>query len=521
MNGVIGMANLLLAGPLTPEQRDLAGTLHQSGELLLSIINDILDFSKVDGGHLDLEQADFDPGEQIRNAIELQADAAHRKGLELVLDIAPGVPPLVRGDSTRLRQIILNLVGNAIKFTERGSVVVNVTAATDSRDRPLLRIEVSDTGIGIPASVQGTLFEPFVQADTSTTRRFGGTGLGLAICKRLVELMDGTIGVESQPGSGATFWFTVRLDRAESQSPPSECGAPASVLLPIRRALIVDDDAASRKFLERLLGAWGVSRDTVASGEEALRALRAAAAAGSAYDLVLFDHQMPGMDGLKLAAAIRSDASLPPATLVILSSRGERPPPAALSLHDIAACEPKPVRPDSLRTTLASALAPRIDLPMTPITTGTLVEQSATPNVSILVAEDNVVNQKVALMLLRKLGYSADVVSNGVDALGALRAKPYAVVLMDAHMPEMDGLEAARAIRAAQAAGDPAFPHSLQIIALTASAMPGDREACLAAGMDGYIAKPVVPQTLRDVLEYHLAAWRPVSSEVPECTLAG
>ncbi|HTQ30054.1 MAG TPA: response regulator [Opitutaceae bacterium] len=504
MNGVIGMANLLLKSPLTAEQRDLAETLCQSGEALLTIINDVLDFSKIEAGRLVLESIDFDLAEHLEIALDLHADAADRKNVELVMEIDPAVPRYVRGDPVRLRQIMLNLVGNAVKFTPKGEVVVRVAPLNLAAAGVGLRFEVSDSGIGITPEVQAALFKPFVQADSSTTRKYGGTGLGLAICKRLVELMSGEIGVSSAPNHGSTFWFTVGLEKAADAPAESEMAAAPSPL-DGRRVLVVDDNATNRKLMAHLLTAWKAVHGAVDSGAAALEELRRAAAAGAPYELAVLDFHMPEMDGLQLAAAIRTERAIAPTLLVLLTSRGERLSADDMQKHGFSACELKPIHPEKLRLKLGRVLThrPTAAPPETPngATPGRLPHENA----SILVAEDNPVNQKVALLQLRNLGYAADVAANGHEVLSALRRHRYALVLMDEQMPEMDGIEATRSIRRAQAAGDPHFPANLRIVAMTANAMAGDREACLAAGMDDYLAKPLKLDALRKMLAVHLS----------------
>ncbi len=499
MNGVIGMANLLLGSTLTAEQRDLVETLCQSSETLLRIINDILDFSKIEAGRLALEVIDFDLTEHLELALDLHADLAARKRLELVMQIDPAVPRLVRGDPTRLRQIVLNLLGNALKFTQQGEVVMTVTLDRETEEGVALRIAISDTGIGIPPAVQSTLFQPFVQADSSTTRKYGGTGLGLAICKRLTELMNGHIGVVSEPGHGSSFWFTVDLDRALLDGPVLRL-EPCP--LEGRRALAVDDNAANRKLLTHLLAGWKMPHALAESADEALAELRRAALAGSPYELVILDHHMPDRDGLDLAADIRADARLRSLPLMLLTSRGERLTAAQMKSSGLAACELKPLHPDKLRTALGRVLAAASEAaPTATVVTANFRPQAAGPgDAYILVAEDNPVNQKVTLLQLRGLGYHCDVVANGREAIEALRRRRYALVLMDAQMPELDGLEATRRIRQAEAERQPGFTERLSIVAMTANAMSGDREACLNSGMDDYLAKPVKPSTLRELV---------------------
>jgi CheY-like chemotaxis protein len=410
------------------------------------------------------------------------------------------VPCYVRGDPVRLRQVVLNLIGNAMKFTSSGEVVVRVTPVEAGEKSLRLRFEVTDTGIGIPALVQERLFQPFVQADSSTTRKFGGTGLGLAISKRLVELMHGTIGVTSAPGEGSSFWFTAQLAFA-AELPPKETSGTRSLFN--RRVLVVDDNATNLKLLSRMLTTWQMPHTTVESAEAALAALRGAT---EPFGLVLLDRHMPKVNGLQLAAMIRAEGKFSDLPLVLLTTRGERMNTAEREAHGLAACEFKPVHPVKLRTALLRVLAAtrraektggtRPPLPMP--------RQKLRDHPPILVAEDNIVNQKVTLLQLRGLGYNADVVANGREVLAALRARHYALILMDAQMPEMDGIEATGRIRAAQAAKEPGFSEDLRIIAMTANAMTGDREACIAAGMDDYLSKPVKAADLDSMLTRYL-----------------
>jgi two-component system sensor histidine kinase/response regulator len=499
MNGVIGMASLLLDTPLNAEQRDLAVTLAQSGEGLLTIINDILDFSKIEAGQMTLESIDFNLAEQLRLPLELYADPAARKGLELILTIDPTVPENLCGDPLRLRQIVLNLLGNAVKFTTRGEVTVSVSAVTNQSDRAVLRFEIQDTGIGIPTEVQASLFRPFVQADSSTTRKYGGTGLGLAISRRLVELMHGRIGVNSEPGKGSNFWFTAELQKSTIIAFASE---PTASPLAGRRILVVDDNATNRKLMDRLLQTWRAPHQTVESADAALVELRRAVALSVPYELVILDHHMPGTDGLQLAAAINVDDTLQHPALVLLTSRGERLSQEKMHAAGLAACELKPVHAGNLRTALGRVLGARRPASNSPVPPNRLNPLSG--EAIILAVEDNMVNQKVIRLMLAKLGHAVDIANNGHEAIAALHRKPYALVLMDEQMPVMDGFAATRFIRQAQASGMPGFPPVLRIIAMTANAMSGDREACLAAGMDGYLAKPVKTEALREMLARYL-----------------
>ncbi|MBI2497791.1 MAG: response regulator, partial [Opitutae bacterium] len=424
MNGVIGMANLLLGTPLNAEQRDLATTLTQSSEGLLTIINDILDFSKIEAGQMPLESIDFNLAEQLRLPVGLQAETAAQKGLELILNIDPGVPENLRGDPLRLRQIVLNLLGNAVKFTSHGEVAVNVTTVTDQSDRVVLRFEIQDTGIGIAAEVQASLFRPFMQADCSTTRQYGGSGLGLAICRRLVNLMHGEIGVNSDPGKGSTFWFTAELKKSNLVAFAPDI-APSS--LAGHRILVVDDNATNRKLLGRILTAWRAPHGLAASADAALTELRRAAANNTPYELVLLDHHMPGTDGIGLAAAIAADRSLPLPALMLLTSQGERLSRDEMQAAGLTACEMKPVYPEKLRQAIGGVLGNR-----RPASRPPLAQPHSNPisESLILAAEDNPVNQKVIRLTLAKLGYAVDIASNGEEAVSALRRKHYSLVLM-------------------------------------------------------------------------------------------
>ncbi len=504
MNGIIGMANLLLSTPLNGEQVDFVKTLCSSGESLLTIINDILDFSKIEAGRLELESVDFDLMQELQAVLDLHAPTAERKRLELVLDVDPGIAPMVSGDAGRIRQVLLNLVGNALKFTSEGEVILRVRAAGQSARGTRLLFEVADTGIGIPEAVQHRLFQPFVQADVSTTRRFGGTGLGLAISKRLVELMQGEIGVANSDGRGTTFFFTLEL--APASTPEIN---PVFLPLPLdgQRILAVDDNATNLKVLAHLFAAWRVDHGAADSAASALVEMRHAAAAGKPYAMVVLDHHMPDTDGLGLAAAIRQEPALGEPALMLLTSRGERVSIAQMATYGLAACELKPLHPDKLRATIGRVLSTsRVAVAVAPVTPLERPEPGrVAANARILIAEDNIVNQKVAVLQLRNLGYECDIVGNGREAIAALRRRSYALVLMDAQMPEMDGIEATQFIRQAQAAGDVDFPATLKIIALTANAMAGDREMCLAAGMDDYLAKPVKAEALDQMLMRHLA----------------
>ena len=492
MNGVIGMTGLLLDTPLQQEQREYAETIRTSADCLLTIINDILDFSKIESGKLSFEHLDFDLREMVEGTLELMAGKAQASGLELTGDIPTYVPTLLRGDPSRLRQILTNLVGNAVKFTERGEVVVHVGLDSQTETEVEVRFEVKDTGIGIKPDTQLRLFQAFSQADGSTTRKYGGTGLGLAISKQLVELMRGRIGVQSEPGQGSTFWFTVRLEKQLA-------GSGLSIIpqgpLAGRRVLVVDDNNTNRQILRHQLRSWNLRPDGASSGREALKLLRTAAVSGTSYDLVLLDMQMPEMDGLSVAQAIQADITLQGIHCVILTSMGHRPDSAELAAAGVAAYLVKPVRQARLLDCLESVLNQVHALTPTLSSSGTASdtpEASEVGELRILLAEDNSTNQKLALAQLRKLNFHADAVANGLEVLAAVTRKPYDVILMDCQMPELDGYEATREIRRREQDGEPrAGLARIHIIALTANAMQGDRETCLAAGMDDYLSKPI------------------------------
>ncbi len=478
MSGVIGMTSLLLETNLNPEQQEFAETIRASGESLLSVLNDILDFSKMEAGKLLFEELDFDLRSTVEETLEMLASAAQIKGLELIGIVEPAVPGQLRGDPGRVRQVMMNLLGNAIKFTETGEITLRIVALEESATEVCLRCEIWDTGIGIAPEVQQRLFQAFVQADGSTSRKFGGTGLGLVICQQLAEAMHGTIGVESTPGLGSTFWFTMRLQK---QTTPAAL-APERAL-PGMRLLVVDDNAASREMLHQQVVGWGFRNGSAPDGAEALRMLKHAAEAGDAYPLALIDLQMPGMDGLALARAIKQDPRLEATRLILLTPFATTPPAQDLQRAGIAACRQKPVRQSRLFDCIANVMnvgasetepAPAQAAPGTPAR----VER-------ILVAEDNPINQRVAVAHLRKLGYCPDVVANGLEALEALESFAYDIIFMDCQMPEMDGYQATAAIRAREWEGGRPW-----IIAMTAHSMAGDRELCLAAGMDDYLSKP-------------------------------
>ncbi|MEO6244791.1 MAG: CHASE domain-containing protein [Opitutaceae bacterium] len=489
MNGVIGMTSLLLDSKLNPEQRDYVETIRTSGDALLTVINDILDFSKIESGHLELEHMDFGVRECVEGALDLLAPRCSEKSIDLLYEISDGVPGTARGDPTRLRQILVNLLGNAVKFTERGEIVVSVRAEPLQDGRTELSFSVRDTGIGISSEGLGRLFQSFTQVDASTTRRFGGTGLGLVISKRLAEIMGGHMTVESELGKGSTFHFGVMVEPLGAKPRPWLSANPA--ILEGKSLLIVDDNATNRRILLQLATGWQMHAHAASSGEEALALLRER----PPFDLAILDMHMPAMDGSMLAREIRRMLPATKMPLVLLSSLGGREHVSEPGLF--AAFLTKPAKPTVLVETLAKLFRneppPQRILsshPFTPIASGERSER-------VLLAEDNIVNQKVALSMLAKLGYRADVAGNGTEAFEALRRQRYDLVLMDVQMPEMDGLEATRKIHMMW----PQRKDRPWIIALTANAMLGDREMCLAAGMDDYLSKPIKTKELAAAFE--------------------
>ena len=501
MNGVIGMIELLLETPLNPMQLDYAQTVRDSAAGLLTVINDILDFSKVEAGKLELECLDIDVRDTIEDVARLLAIQAHPKGLEIIALLDPSLPDLVRGDAGRLRQVLLNLGGNAVKFTQQGEVAIECKVVEKDAQGVIVRCEVRDTGMGIPASRLDALFKPFTQVDSSTTRRFGGTGLGLSIVKRLVDLMGGEVGVSSEEGAGSTFWFTARLGVAHDTG-KARPAPPMS--LRSQRIIIVDDNMTNRKVLMGQLSLSGMDAVSASSADEALSLMRHAAAAGRPFEVALLDHQMPGCDGATLGKTILTEPQLRQARLILLTSSGQRGDGQLFAELGFAAYLLKPVTHRDLTDCLLMVLGTQAEdwrLATQPIVTRhALRSQRARDSFHILLAEDNIVNQKVACRILEKLGFRVDVAADGQAAFTAWESGRYDLILMDCQMPVMDGYETTRKIRQREAAG-PRIP----IIALTAHAMKGADNECRAAGMDDYLSKPIdrgdLQQCLRRWLE--------------------
>ncbi|MBC7900340.1 MAG: PAS domain S-box protein, partial [Saprospiraceae bacterium] len=503
MNGVVGMTGLLLDTDLSPRQQEYAETIQSSADSLLVIIDDILDFSKIESGLLRFETIDFDLCSAVEAPLALLAEKAQAKGLEVASLVYKDVPAALRGDPGRLRQVLTNLIGNAVKFTETGEVVVNVKMQSENRKHVVLRFEIKDTGIGISTEAQARLFHAFTQADGSTTRKYGGTGLGLAISKQLVELMGGTIGIESEPGKGSTFWFTGKFEKQTEDIHTTE--PPAAADLITVRVLIVDDNATNRKIMVHQSESWGMIAAEADSGAGALELLREAAASGQPFDVALLDLMMPMMDGFQLADAIKADPDIASVALVLLPSFGQAGHGEAALDAGIAAYLQKPVRQSQLYDCLAAVMARSVSgEPASRLVTKHSLKESKIvrnrlPKASdarILVAEDNAVNQKVALGQLGNLGYQAVAVRTGREVLKAVEGGSFDIIFMDCQMPEMDGFETTAAIR-----GLAGNDRHTTIIAMTANALEGDREKCLAAGMDDYLSKPVKADALRAMLE--------------------
>ncbi|SHI92843.1 PAS domain S-box-containing protein [Desulfatibacillum alkenivorans DSM 16219] len=505
MNGVVGMISLLLETELTREQKEYAETVRNSAHSLLEIINDILDFSKIEAGKLDLEAIEFDLRNTLEEASDIVALRAQEKGLEFVCIIDPDVPFRLKGDPVRLRQIVLNLANNAVKFTAQGSITIRVELLKQAPDLLELKFSVTDTGIGVAASRQQSLFDAFTQAEASTTRNYGGTGLGLAISKKLAQMMKGKIGLESEEGKGSTFWFTAQFGK---QTQAKEEISPY-LAVQNKRVLVVAENAATRLQLVNMLKSWSCRPEEAQGGGEALEKMRLAAASQDPFALAIADNKLKDMDGETLGRLAKKDIKLAGAHWLIMTFMGKRWDEYRMKSAGFEGCLTKPVKQSALYNSLVSALnaeggshkiskRPRFEMPS--------LTSLQRPDVSILVAEDNPVNQKVALSILKKLGLHAEAVANGREAVKALCEKKYTMVFMDCQMPDMDGYEAARRIRSRRSCVlDPKTP----VIAMTAHAMEGDRKKCIEAGMDDYLSKPVEPGALIEMIH----KWLPEKTE--------
>ncbi len=504
MNGIIGMTDLLLETRLNDEQRDFAATVKKCSDSLLTIINDILDFSKIEAGKLYLETIDFDLRTMLEDAIDIQAVRAHEKKVEVVCLVEPEVPSLLIGDPGRLKQVLINLIGNSIKFTHEGEIIVHISLIKEEKDQVVIKFSVKDTGIGISPAKQTRLFEAFTQADGSTTREYGGTGLGLTISKQLVELMGGKIGVESAEGKGSTFSFTVNFTKQIERENTARI-RDAVENLRGTRILAVDDNSTNRQVLAGILSKWECIHEEVADAETAIKILQSAVDGGTPIQIAILDLIMPGIDGEMLGKMIKSDPVIKDTRLVVLTSAGARGDASRLEKIGFSAYLTKPVKHvqlyDALRRVLNSEhqIIPKKG---SIITRHTMAE-SRKHNCRILLVEDNLTNQKVAEIMLKKQGYCADIVGTGRKAVKAVQTRDYDIVLMDVQMPEMDGFEATARIRElekkhSEVKGSPG--NRLTIIAMTAHAMKGDKEKCLAAGMDDYISKPIQSEKLAEMI---------------------
>ena len=485
MNGIIGMTELALDTEMTRDQREYLDIVRSSADSLLSLLNDILDFSKIEAGKLDMETVPFNLRDALDDTMKSVSFRAHQKGLELVCHVLPEVPDALQGDPTRLRQIVLNLLGNAVKFTSQGEVVLVVEKREEVNEAVVLHFAVTDTGIGIPREKHASIFEVFTQADTSTTRKFGGTGLGLAICSRIVEIMGGRIWVESEPGRGSTFHFEVRF--ALQKNSPLRYEPIGIEMLQDLPALVVDDNATNLRIFEETLVGWGMRPTLAAGGQQALAALGKVTGKKNAYPLILLDSQMPELDGFSVAKAIKQDPNHSESVLIMLTSAGIRGDAERCRELGINAYLAKPIKRSELLEAIMMALGShRQSDKSLPVITRHLLRESRR-QLKILLAEDNAVNQMLAVRLLEKRGHSVTVAQTGTLAVKAHESQPFDLVLMDVQMPEMDGLEATLAIRQREKMSGKHIP----IIAMTAHAMVGDRELCLKAGMDGYVSKPL------------------------------
>jgi len=514
MNGVMGMTELVLDTELTSEQRDYLNTVKASADSMLSVINDILDFSKIEAGRLELDPVSFDLRDLVEDTIRALALRAHEKGLELISDVLPEVPEYVVGDITRIRQVLVNLLGNAIKFTAQGEVELEVALKSPSVDHLNVHFMVRDTGIGIPLDKQKMIFEAFSQADGSTTRKFGGTGLGLTISARLVEAMQGEIWVESAPGKGSTFHFTALL--GVSSDFRQIANLADAVPLSGIRVVVVDDNLTNRRILTDMLGRWGMQPAPAASGAEALAQMRRGVQRGRPFSLVLTDVHMPEMDGFELVKRIHDSPELVQPVILMLTSGDRSDDLSRCRKLGVSSYLTKPVRRAELRSAILSAIARDTSLvAVRPALNGAAADRTPTgthsSSLHILLTEDNAVNQRVALRILQKAGHSVAIAENGKVALRMLAEQPFELILMDLQMPEMGGFEATALIREKEKRTGRHIP----IIAMTAHAMAGDRERCLAAGMDNYLSKPVAASMLLELVGHYCAKLSPAPLAVP------
>ncbi|MBN1850805.1 MAG: response regulator [Deltaproteobacteria bacterium] len=502
LNGVVGMAGLLAETELDEEQREYIEILKNSGDSLLSIINDILDYSKIEAGQLELECIDFDLRLTIEDTTDVVAFRAHEKDLELGCIIEPEVPSLVRGDPGRIRQILINLISNAVKFTEKGQIVIRTSLDHETATHTTVRYHVTDTGAGISEEKMERLFKSFSQIDASISRKYGGTGLGLAISKQLAEMMGGGIGVESREGKGSTFWFTTVLEKQKEQNKKEESRL---IRLDALRVFIIDDRRTSRRLLREQLSAIGCRFDMAINGPSAFTRLRNARLDNDPYQIVIINRQLRSMDPEVMGRTIQADPELGNPALVMLTAMGQRGEAGLLQKSGFSGYLSKPIKPSQLYACLLSVAERsfnRSKEPEIPMVTRHTIEEEKRRNIRILLAEDNAVNQRLATRIIEKFGYRIDTVSDGKEAIQALTRTPYDLVLMDVQMPEMDGIEATRIIREFQSKViDPRLP----IIAMTAHAMKGDREKCLEAGMNDYVSKPVNPKELYNAIHKQLS----------------
>ena len=500
LNGVIGMTDLALDTELTAEQREYLDTVKMSADLLLKVINDILDFSKIEAGKVDLDLADFDLRNNLEGVLKTMALRADEKGLELLCEIAPDVPGILYGDSSRLDQIIVNLVSNAIKFTHEGEVALKVQLEMVEDQDCILHFTVTDTGIGVPLEKQKLIFDPFTQADSSTTRKYGGTGLGLTISARLAAMMGGTIWMESGIGKGAQFHFTARLKNRGASVAIASVASPE--ILRNVKVLIVDDNRTNRRMLEEMVGRWEMTAGSAEGGAQALVELSVAESMGAPYSLILMDMHMPEMDGFALIERIGKKPELHAPTIMMLTSAGHRGDVERCRELGVAAYLLKPIRQAELRESISRILGARNQPPAISLATSPQSSRGPKTVLRILVAEDNPVNQRLVMHMLSKRGHAVVLAGDGQEALEALAKETFDVVFMDVQMPRMDGLAATAAIRRTERNRGDASHQT--VIALTAHAMKGDQERCLAAGMDGFLAKPIGAHQLDEVLQKYM-----------------